>query len=83
MPRKPGAYSPTQLAEWRERIKTGKAIDVLNKAVAGEIELSTARMKAIEIALRKTLPDLTSVELSGAGGDPLVFTWAPASKSAA
>ena len=52
--------SPAQTAKWRERIKTGLAIDVLNKAVEGEIELSTARIKAIEIALRKTLPDLTS-----------------------
>ncbi len=80
MPRRKGAYSPTQLAEWRERIKTGKAIDTLNQAVEGKIELSTARMKAIEIALRKTLPDLSSVELSGAGGEPIQFTWAPAAK---
>ncbi len=69
--------SPAQTAKWRERIKTGKAIEILNKAIAGEMELTTARMKAIEIALRKTLPDLQSVELSGAGGEPLVFTWGP------
>ena len=71
MPRKAGKYSPTQLAEWRERIKTGIAIDTLNQAIEGKIEMTTARMKAIEIALRKTLPDLSSVELSGAGGEPL------------
>ena len=65
MPRKAGAYSPTQLAEWRERILVGKAIDALNQAIEGKIDLTTARMKAIEIALRKTLPDLSSVELSG------------------
>ncbi len=46
--------SPAQLAKWRERIKTGKAIEILNKAVEGKIELSTARIRAIEIALRKT-----------------------------
>ncbi len=79
------ANSPTQLAEWRERIKTGKAIDVLNKVIEGDektlVHMPTARIKAIEIALRKTLPDLQSVELSGAGGELLVVTWAPPSKS--
>ena len=78
-------HFPTQLAEWRERIKTGKAIDVLNKVIEGDektlVHMPTARIKAIEIALRKTLPDLQSVELSGAGGEPLVVTWAPPSKS--
>ena len=73
--------SPAQTAKWRERIKTGKAIDLLNKIVEGDektlASLTTARLKALEIALRKTLPDLSSVELSGAGGEPLVFTWAP------
>ena len=77
MPRKAGKYSPTQLAEWRERIKTGKAIDTLNQAVEGKIEVTTARMKAIEISLRKTLPDLSSVELSG-GSEPIRFCWGPA-----
>ena len=81
MPRRKGAYSPTQLAEWRERIKVGKAIEVLNQVVVGEIEVTTSRMKSIEIALRKMLPDLQSVELSGAGGEPLVFTWAPPLKT--
>ena len=73
MPRKAGQYSPTQLAEWRERIKTGKAIDLLNKIVEGDEKtlatLTTARLKAVEIALRKSLPDLQSIELSGAGGE--------------
>jgi hypothetical protein len=81
MPRKAGAYSPTQLAEWRERIKVGKAIETLNEAISGELELTTARMKAIEIALRKTLPDLQSVDLSTAGGEPIQFTWGKAPKT--
>lgn len=77
MPRKAGAYSPTQLAEWRQRIQVGKAIKVLNEAIEGTTELSTARMKAIELALRKTLPDLRNVEISG-GDTPIQFSWAPA-----
>ena len=84
MPRKKGAYSPAKLAEWRERIKVGKAIDVLNKALEGDektlASLTTARMKAIEIALRKTLPDLSAVDLTTAGGEPIQFTWAPPDK---
>lgn len=82
MPRKAGRYSENQLAEWRERIKVGKAIDTLNEAIEGKVDLTTARMKAIEIALRKTLPDLTNVELSG-GTEPIRFCWGPASKEKA
>ena len=77
MPRKKGAYSPGQLAEWRERIKVGKAIKTLNETVAGTLECSPVRLKAVEIILRKTIPDLSSVSMEG-DNTPLRFTWGPA-----
>ena len=35
-------------------------------------EISPSRMKAIEILLRKSVPDLSAITLSGEGGGPVV-----------
>ena len=48
------------------------------KAAKGEdakpIELDAGRLKAIEILLRKSLPDLSTVTLQGDDNKPLAFT---------
>ena len=49
----------------RLRIKVGNIITRLQKHVDGEVDMSSTQLKAAEILLRKTLPDLTSVEHSG------------------
>lgn len=41
---------------------------------AGPLDLDTGRLKAIEILLRKTLPDLAAVTLSGEGKDGAIKT---------
>lgn len=54
-------------AEWqwdertRERIKAGVLIDLLHKCASGKITLTQARLKAIELLLRKVLPDLAAI----------------------
>ncbi len=55
----------------RERIQTSQLINVLqDHALNGDGEFPPTRMKAIEILLKKSLPDLSSVEMTGAdGGD--------------
>jgi len=40
----------------------------------GEADCSPTQMKAIEILLRKSLPDLTSVALTGGEGGPVQIT---------
>lgn len=56
----------------RRKIQVSQLINVLTKHAIGETEeLSQSRIKAIEILLRKSLPDLSSVELTGEGGGPL------------
>ena len=70
----------SQHARWREKLKVASAINVLNQAVEGKIELSPSRVQAIKIVLNKSLPDLTSVEING-GTEPIKFTWAPAIKA--
>jgi hypothetical protein len=59
----------------RTKIQVSQLINVLqNHATGVTEELSASRLKAIEILLRKSLPDLSSVEMTGADGGPLEFT---------
>ena len=57
--------------EVRTKIQTSQLVNVLqDHALNGQTEISATRMKAIEILLRKSLPDLSSTEISGVdGGD--------------
>ena len=47
--------------EVRERIKTSMLLNRLTDHALGKVELSSTQVKAIEILLRKTLPDLSQV----------------------
>lgn len=63
----------------RAKIQASQLINVLQAhALSGEGDISVTRMKAIEILLRKSVPDLASVTISGEDGGPvkLEFTWA-------
>ncbi len=65
--------------EIRTKIQTSQLINVLqNHALTGDGEMPPSRMKAIEILLKKSVPDLTSVALSGDEDRPvkLEFSWA-------
>lgn len=54
--------SPRLTQEWRDRIQVGVLLNLLNDHAKGVIELSQSRLKAIEILLRKSMPDLSSVD---------------------
>ncbi len=61
----------------RAKIQTSQLINRLISHVNGEVELSTTQVRAAEILLKKTLPDLSSVEV---GSDPdkpmkMTFEW--------
>ncbi len=61
---------PRHQDEIRTKIQASQLINVLqNHALdkSGAKELSTSRLKAIEILLRKSVPDLSAITL---GGDP-------------
>ncbi len=60
----------------RRKIQAGQLVNVLQEhALSGETEISHSRMKAIEILLRKSLPDLSAVEISGDPDKPLKISW--------
>lgn len=56
----------------RKKIQVSQLLNVLqDHALNGDSEISLSRMKAIEILLRKSLPDLTAVTISGDPNSPL------------
>lgn len=58
--------------EIRTKIQTSQLLNVLqDHALSADKEISNSRMKAIEILLRKTLPDLSAVTISGDADSPL------------
>ncbi len=62
--------------EVRARIQVSQLINVLQNQALGEgPEISPTRLKAIELLLRKTLPDLSSVEHSGDDESPVRVTF--------
>ena len=67
-------------ADIRAKIKTSQLINRLQDFVLGGkdpktgdlVEVDAGRLKAIEILLRKSLPDLSAVTVSGDGDAPLL-----------
>lgn len=57
--------------ETRAKIQTSQLLNRLNDHVFNGTEVSQTQMKAIEILLRKTLPDLSAVTVSGDDDNPL------------
>lgn len=56
----------------RRKIQVSQLLNVLQEhALSSQGDISMSRMKAIEILLRKSLPDLTSVTISGNPDEPL------------
>lgn len=56
----------------RKKIQVSQLINVLtNQALGTSEDLSVARLKAIEILLRKSLPDLSAVTVSGDPENPV------------
>jgi hypothetical protein len=49
----------------RARIQTSQLINRLELCALGELELPKDKLKAIEILLKKSLPDLSSIQLTG------------------
>lgn len=56
----------------RAKIQASQLVNVLQNHALGETEeLSASRLKAIEILLRKSVPDLSAVQMSGDEKNPL------------
>ena len=60
--------------EVRARIQTSQLVNRLTDHALGDTELSATQIKAIEILLRKSIPDLSAVELSGDAENPVAIS---------
>ena len=63
----------------RKKIQVSQLLNVLQNHALGTTEdLSPTRMKAIEILLRKSMPDMASITISGDADQPIqhIVTWA-------
>ena len=49
----------------RRKIQASQLVNRLSDHALGKLELSATQIKAIEILLRKSIPDLTAIEHSG------------------
>jgi hypothetical protein len=58
----------------RQAIQTTYLINRLHKHIEGEVELTMAQIRAAEILLKKSLPDLSAVELTGDEENPVVVS---------
>lgn len=58
----------------RAKIQASQLVNRLTDHALGLTELKNSQIKAIEILLKKTIPDLSSVELKGDGDNPIVHS---------
>lgn len=59
----------------RKKIQVSQLLNLLHDhAFNGGEDFSPTRMKAIEILLKKSLPDLSSIEHTGDANNPVVVT---------
>jgi len=66
----------SQAAKTREKIQTSQLINRLEDHILNDLELSGTQIKAIEILLKKTMPDLKQVEVTGDVEKPITIKWA-------
>lgn len=59
---------------WNDKVKAGNLMTRLYKHGNGEIEMTDSQIKAANAYLKKTVPDLSSVTLSGDKDAPIVHT---------
>lgn len=56
----------------REKIQVSQLLNRLTDHALGKCEMTPTQVRAIEILLKKKLPDLQAVEMTGPDGGPVV-----------
>jgi len=56
----------------RDKINAALLVERLTECALGQTELTSQQMKAIEILLKKSVPDLSSVEMTGDADTPVI-----------
>ena len=66
--------SPEFLSDLRDRIEVIETLKALQECVDGKRKLTKEQVKAAEILLRKAMPDLKAIEVTGKDGGPIAMT---------
>lgn len=64
-----------QEPKWRCKNKAGNLMARVHKHAKGEIEMTNSQLKAAEIYLRKTIPDLSRVDQETKHSGHMTFGW--------
>lgn len=67
----PARMRKTHQDDVRAKIKTSQLVNRLEQHALSDLELSATQIKAIEVLIRKTLPDLAAIQLSGDENNPV------------
>ena len=59
---------------WRDRIQASMIVNRLTDHVKGDVELSATQVTAATVLLRKAIPDLGALTLSGDTKNPIAVT---------
>jgi hypothetical protein len=54
--------------EVRAKIQASQLLNRLHDHAFGKVELTPAQVRSIEVLLKKAIPDLSAVQMSGEGG---------------
>lgn len=65
---------PRHQEEIRRKIQASQIINRFQKALAGEVELTSTQVSCGKILLDKSLPNLIATELTGSGEDGEILT---------
>jgi hypothetical protein len=57
----------------RDKINAALLVERLTECALGQTELTSQQMKAIEILLKKSVPDLSAVEMTGDADAPVLL----------
>ena len=66
-----GKADPEWQRKVREKIKTSQIINRLADHIHDKAEMTSTQIRAAEILLKKALPDLSSVEMTGDADNPI------------
>jgi len=55
-------------ATWRENIKTAHILEKLSNHIFGMVTMENSQIKAAEILLKKTIPDVQQIQIDVSGG---------------
>jgi hypothetical protein len=61
-----------QATKTRDAIQTGLLVNRLQDHAVGNIEMTTSQIRAAQILLNKTIPDLKAIEHSGDAENPVI-----------